>query len=348
MTGKLPVIPPRIFAFETLIPSADQPYNPGVRLLVTGGAGFLGAAFVRFVARARPDWQITVIDKLTYAGDLRRLSDVRFHFVHGDILDARLAADVLVDQDAVVHFAAETHVDRSITRPRDFIQTNVLGTHALIEGSRLVWEGDKRPFVHISTDEVYGPVLKGRATEDWPHRPSSPYSASKVGAEAVVMAYGTTYGMDVRIVRPCNGYGPFQFPEKLIPRMTIRALLSKPLPVYGDGTQTRQWLHAEDIASGVLTVLEKGRPRTAYNLAPDNELQNIQIVNFIVKALNADPNLIQHVKDRPGHDTRYAMDSSKIKGLGWSVSVDLSAGLAETVKWFVQNRPWWEGFADDV
>jgi len=319
-----------------------------MRVLVTGAAGFLGSAFVRLLGRERPDWEVTVMDKLTYAGDLRRLKDARFHFTHGDILDARLAADTLLDQDAVVHFAAETFVDRSISRPQDFIRTNVMGTQALLEGSRLVWEGAPRAFLHVSTDEVYGPVPQGRAVEDWPFRPSSPYSASKVGAEAIVRAYNITYGMRTLVIRPCNGFGPFQHPEKLVPRMTARALTGRKLPLYGSGTQKREWLHADDIAAAALVVLENGEPGGVYNVGSGHEEENLAVVRKILELAGAPESLVDHVRDRPGHDIRYALDSSRIRAIGWEPRVEFDAALAETVAWFRENRSWWEAVAEEV
>lgn len=302
---------------------------------------------MRLVASQRPDLEITVLDKLTYAGDLRRLRDARFHFVHGDILDRNLALSLLVDHRALVHFAAETHVDRSITRPDDFIRTNVQGTQTLLEAARLAWEGEGL-FVHLSTDEVYGPVAKGAAKESWPLLPSSPYSASKTGAEAMVRAYQRTYGTRAIVLRPCNGLGQFQHPEKFIPRMTVRAILGKPLPVYGTGKQRREWLAAEDIASAVLFALEKGRPGDIYNIGSGHEEENISVAERILELLGASPNLVEHVKDRPGHDTRYFMDSGKIRALGWEPLLSFDQALSETVSWFAENRWWWEAWAEEV
>lgn len=318
-----------------------------MRVLVTGGAGFLGSAFVRLVAQERPDWVITILDKLTYAGDLRRLKDVRFHFLHGDILDGNLAASLLMDHGVVVHFAAETHVDRSITRPDDFIRTNVLGTQTLLEAARLAWEGEGL-FVHLSTDEVYGPVAKGAAKESWPLQPSSPYSASKLGAEAMVRAYQKTYGLRAIVLRPCNGLGPFQHPEKFIPRMTVRAILGRSLPVYGTGRQKREWLAAEDIAMAILFVLEKGTPGEIYNVGSGHEEENISVAGRVLDLLGKGRDLIEHVKDRPGHDTRYFMDSSKIKALGWEPSISFDQALSDTVSWFRENPWWWEAWAEEV
>ncbi|MEO0145308.1 MAG: dTDP-glucose 4,6-dehydratase [candidate division WOR-3 bacterium] len=318
-----------------------------MRVIVTGGAGFLGSAFVRLAARERPGWEITVLDKLTYAGDMRRLKGVHFHFVHGDILDQNLAVGLLVDHDAIVHFAAETHVDKSIARPGGFIRTNVLGTQTLLEAARLAWE-QKGLFLHISTDEVYGPVEKGSAREDWPLLPSSPYSASKVGAEAFVRAYQKTYGIKAIVVRPCNGLGPFQHPEKFIPRMTLRAILDKPLPVYGTGKQRREWLWADDIARAILLVLEKGSPGEVYNIGSGHEEENISVAERILDLLGKSHALIQHVEDRPGHDVRYFMDSGKIKALGWEPSLSFDQALSETVSWFAENSWWWEAWAEEV
>ncbi len=318
-----------------------------MRVIVTGGAGFLGSAFVRLLARERPNWEITVLDRLTYAGDLRRLRGISFHFVHGDILDQSLLAGLIVDHDAIVHFAAETHVDRSIARPVDFIRTNVLGTQTLLEAARLAW--DKQGlFVHDSTDEVYGPVENGAAREDWPCLPSSPYSASKLGAEAMVLAYQRTYGTKAIVVRPCNGLGPFQHPEKFIPRMTVRAILGKPLPIYGTGTQRREWLWADDIARGILIALEGGEHGEIYNIGSGHEEENIAVAERILELLGKSPDLIEHVKDRPGHDTRYFMDSGKMGALGWEPDLSFEQALSETVSWFRKNRWWWEAWAEEI
>ncbi|MGC8894953.1 MAG: dTDP-glucose 4,6-dehydratase [candidate division WOR-3 bacterium] len=318
-----------------------------MRVLITGGAGFLGSAFVRLAARERPEWEITVLDRLTYAGDLRRLRSIPFHFVHGDILDQSLAVGLMVDHEVVVHFAAETHVDRSIVKPKDFIRTNVLGTQTLLEAARLAREGQGL-FVHISTDEVYGPVESGSAIETWPLLPSSPYSASKVGAEAFVRAYQRTYGFSAITVRPCNALGPFQHPEKFIPRMTVRAILGKPLLVYGTGKQRREWLWADDIARAILLILEKGAPGEVYNIGSGHEEENISVAGRILEILGANPDLIQHVDDRPGHDIRYFMDSSKIMALGWKPSLTFNQALSETVSWFAENRWWWEAWAEEI
>jgi len=322
-------------------------YNITMRVLVTGGAGFLGSRFVRLLAEERPEWEITILDKLTYAGDMRRLRNLRFHFIHGDILDQSLLVGLLVDHEVLVHFAAETHVDRSIARPGDFIRTNVLGTQTLLEAARLAWEGGGL-FLHVSTDEVYGPVPQGAASESWPLLPSSPYSASKAGAEAFVMAYQKTYGLRAIVVRPCNGLGPFQHPEKFIPRMIVRASLGKPLPVYGTGKQRREWLWADDIARAILVVLERGKPGETYNIGSGHEEENISVARRIIEALGASPDLVQHVEDRPGHDIRYFMDSSKLRALGWEPSRSFDQALLETISWFAENRWWWEGWAEEI
>ncbi len=318
-----------------------------MRVIVTGGAGFLGSAFVRLTARERPDWEITVLDRLTYAGDLRRLRGTHFHFVHGDILDQNLVVGLLVDHQAIVHFAAETHVDRSITSPGGFVRTNVLGTQILLEAARLAWEREGI-FVYISTDEVYGPVERGAAKEDWPLLPSSPYSASKAGAEAMVRAYQRTYGTKAIVVRPCNALGPFQHPEKFVPRMAVRAMTGRDLPVYGTGKQRREWLWADDIARAILLVIEKGTPGEIYNIGSGHEEENISVAERILELAGASPDLIQHVSDRPGHDTRYFMDSSKIKALGWEPSLSFDQALSETVSWFRENRWWWDGWAEEI
>ena len=315
-------------------------------ILVTGGAGFIGANYV-LRRLARSDERVVVIDALTYAGNLESLASVRdnpgFTFEKVDIREAEAVQAVFesTKPDAVVHFAAESHVDRSILGPRVFTETNVLGTQVLLDVSRQT--GVKR-FVMVSTDEVYGSLgATGAFTEQSPLQPSSPYSASKAAADLLALAYHHTFGLDVVVTRCSNNYGPLQFPEKLIPLMIINTLEDRKLPVYGDGMQVRDWIHVEDHNDAVDAVLEKGRPGEVYNIGARNERYNIDIVKQILGHLEKPESLIEHVKDRPGHDRRYAIEPDKIENeLGWKPQKDPSSALGETIDWFLNNKSWWE------
>ena len=316
-------------------------------MLVTGGAGFIGSNLVRFLRRERPDWTVVNLDKLTYAGNAESLSDLREDpkhvFVHGDIAEAKLIDRVLREHavEAVLNLAAESHVDRSILGPAIFVETNIAGTQVLLDCARQA--GVKR-FVQVSTDEVYGSLgATGQFTESSPLRPSSPYSASKAAADLLVLAYGHTFAMDVIVTRCSNNYGPYQFPEKLIPLMIANALEGKKLPVYGDGRQVRDWIHVEDHCRALLLALEKGRSGEVYNVGSDNEWPNLQIVTRLLQVLGKGRELIEHVKDRPGHDRRYAIDASKARSeLGWTPRIGFAEGLQATIDWYLQNRGWWE------
>jgi dTDP-glucose 4,6-dehydratase len=316
-------------------------------LLVTGGAGFIGSNLVRLLRRERPDWTIVNLDKLTYAGNAESLADLRSDpkhvFVRGDIANAELVDHLIRNHgvDAVMNLAAESHVDRSILGPGIFVETNVSGTQVLLEAARQA--GVKR-FVQISTDEVYGSLgTTGKFTEQSPLKPSSPYSASKTAADLLVLAYGHTFKMDVVVTRCSNNYGPYQFPEKLIPLMIANALEGKKLPVYGDGMQVRDWIHVEDHGRALLAALEKGKSGEVYNIGSDNEWPNIQIVGKLLEILGKPRDLIEYVKDRPGHDRRYAIDAEKAHAeLGWAPSIPFAQGLEQTVSWYLQNRGWWE------
>ena len=319
-----------------------------MNILVTGGAGFIGSNFIRFLLRERSENRVVNLDKLTYAGNLDNLAGLeqgvgeRYRFVRGDIADPEVVDEALSDSlDAVVNFAAESHVDRSIESAEDFIRTNVNGTLTLLERSRR--HGISR-FVQISTDEVYGSLgPTGKFTEETPLTPRSPYSASKAGADLLAQAFFETYGMDVVITRCSNNYGPYQFPEKLIPLMITNALENKPLPVYGDGLYVRDWIHVEDHCRALLLVLEKGKAGEVYNIGGGNEWPNIEIVRLILRKVNKPENLIRYVSDRPGHDRRYAVDFHKIeRELGWKPSLDFSKGIEETIDWYGENRSWWE------
>jgi dTDP-glucose 4,6-dehydratase len=312
-------------------------------LLVTGGAGFIGSNFVRFFLEQHPDVHVVVLDALTYAGNLANLADLenKYTFVHGDIRDAGLVRGVLDGHsiDTIVHFAAESHVDRSILGPMVFTKTNVEGTHVLLEESR---QQNVQRFIHVSTDEVYGslgPV--GAFTEDSPLDPTSPYAASKAASDLIVLSYIKTYGFPAMITRCSNNYGPYQFPEKLIPLMITNALDDKPLPVYGDGRNVRDWIHTRDHCAALLSVLHRGRPGSVYNVGGNNEWPNIDIVKLILATLGKPDSLITYVEDRLAHDRRYAIDSAKIeRELGWKASIPFDRGIADTIEWYKANTTW--------
>jgi dTDP-glucose 4,6-dehydratase len=307
-----------------------------VRILVTGGAGFIGSHFVKRLVAAGDE--VVVLDKLTYSGNLANLDGVEHAFVHGDIADPIAVSGAGEGCAAVVNFAAESHVDRSILAAGDFVRTDVLGTQVLLEWART---GGAR-FVQVSTDEVYGDVPEGRsAEEDDPLQPSSPYSASKAGGDLLLLAYVRTYGIDAVITRGANTYGPFQYPEKLIPLFVTNALEGEPLPVYGDGRQRREWVHAEDHCAAIEVVLREGEPGSIYNVGGD-ERENLEITERILELAGADPGLVRHVEDRPGHDRRYSVDSSRIEKLGWKRAISFETGLAETIAWYRARRDWWE------
>jgi dTDP-glucose 4,6-dehydratase len=308
-----------------------------VRVLVTGGCGFIGSHFVRRLV-GRGD-EAVVLDKLTYSGNPANLAGVEHAFVQGDIADAEAVAEAGAGCDAIVNFAAETHVDRSILEAREFIRTDVEGTQVLLEWARAT--GAR--FVQVSTDEVYGDVPRGRSSaEDDPLRPSSPYAASKAGGDLQVLAYVRTYGVNASITRGSNTYGPNQYPEKLIPLFVTNALDGEPLPVYGDGRQTRDWLHVTDHCSAIDLVLREGGPGEVYNVGRGDERENLEVTRRILDLTGRDDSLLRHVDDRPGHDRRYAVDSSKLHALGWRPERTFEEGLAETVAWYRDRRDWWE------
>ena len=318
-----------------------------MRVLVTGGAGFIGSNFIRLLLRERPGWEIVNFDLLTYAGNLDNLAEVasspRYAFVRGDIADGGALEGVLggAEFDAVVNFAAESHVDRSIEEPAPFLRTNVVGAQVLLEAARR--EGVPR-FLQVSTDEVYGSLgPDGRFVEDDPLRPNSPYAASKASADLICRAYEKTYGYPSIITRSSNNYGPHQFPEKLIPLMINNALADKELPVYGDGANVRDWIHVEDNCRGVLAALERGEPGRVYNMGGGAEWRNIDLVKLLLRLLGKPESLIGFVGDRPGHDRRYALDSSRAREeLDWRPLVDFEEGLRATVEWYRGNRAWCE------
>lgn len=335
------------------------------KLLVTGGAGFIGTNFIRHTLTAQPDWRIVNLDAVTYAGNPANFEDLepdqaaRHHFFHGDIRDESLLERMFQDNDFdfVVHFAAESHVDRSILGPDAFVQTNVIGTFRLLEASLRQWERRGSPedfrFLHISTDEVYGSLgPEGHFTEESPYDPSSPYSASKAASDHFVKAFFRTYNLPTVISNCSNNYGPYQFPEKLIPLMILNILEEKPLPVYGDGKHVRDWLYVIDHCDALLMVLAKGKPGETYNIGGGAERQNLEIVHLLCDLLDArlrrsggksSRSLVQFVSDRPGHDRRYAIDAAKIdRELGWSPAHDFEKALATTVAWYMDNMDWVE------
>ena len=326
------------------------------RLLATGGMGFIGSNFVRLLLAERPGWEVWNLDLLTYAGNPESLDDVapaaeaegRYRFVRGDIADPELVAGVFREGrfDAVAHFAAESHVDRSIASAAPFVRTNVVGTQVLLDAARAA--GVER-FVHVSTDEVYGDLEPDDPpfTEETPVRPSSPYSASKAGSDHLALAYHRTHGMDVVVTRCSNNYGPYQFPEKLVPLMIVNALEGRPLPVYGRGDNVRDWIHVEDHCRGVLAALEGGRAGSVYNFGGASERRNLEVVREIARAVGASEDLIRFVTDRPGHDRRYAIDFSRAREeLGWTPARTFEEGLRETVAWYLTHREWWQRVRD--
>jgi dTDP-glucose 4,6-dehydratase len=318
-----------------------------VKLLVTGGAGFIGSAFIRATLAGADAPRIVNLDKLTYAGNLENLETAAGHtnyrFVHGDICDANLVDALLADErpDVIVHFAAESHVDRSIFSPSPVFETNLRGTFTLLEAARA--RGTRR-FLHVSTDEVYGSLEAPlEADERFPLNPSSPYSASKAGSDLLARSYAITYRLPVIITRASNNYGPFQFPEKLLPLMISNALEGRPLPVYGDGQQVRDWLHVEDHCRAICAVLEKGREGEIYNIGGNRSLPNLEIVRKILALTGASEMLLRFVEDRPGHDRRYALSSAKImRETGWEPAIRFEDGLARTIDWYRRNTAWVE------
>ncbi len=316
------------------------------RYVVTGGAGFIGSNFIRMLLRARPRCKVVNVDLLTYAGNLANLSDVagdpRYEFVRGDVRDRPLLDSLCAEPTtALVHFAAESHVDRSIAGPDPFLGTNVQGTQAVLEATRV---GRVDRVLIVSTDEVYGSIPPGlRASEDWSPRPSSPYSASKAAGDLFALAYFGTYELPVIVTRCGNNYGPYQFPEKLIPLMITHALRGLELPLYGDGLNVRDWIHVEDHCTALLHVLERGTLGEVYNISAGVELTNREVLDMILRQMNMDGTTIRYVADRPGHDRRYALNADKLQShTGWTVAWDFGRGLETTVQWYREQREWWQ------
>lgn len=314
-----------------------------IKVLVTGGAGFIGSNFVRYAIATHPDWHVTTLDKLTYAGRLENLRDVmdspRHTFVKADIGDTSVAAPLVKESDYVVHFAAETHVDRSILQAGDFITTDIFGTFVLLEAARQA--SHLKRFVQISTDEVYGSVAEGSSKETDELRPRNPYSASKAGADRLAYSYWATHNVPVIMTRASNNYGPNQFPEKVIPLFITNLLNDLPVPLYGDGQNVRDWLHVEDHCRAIDLLLTEGRAGEVYNIGGGNEVKNVDLTHLLLKRLGKPATLITPVEDRLGHDRRYSVDTSKLKGLGWTPIHDFAQGLAETVDWYRENEWWW-------
>jgi len=314
-----------------------------VNVLVTGGAGFIGSNFVRYALRQHPDWRVTTLDKLTYAGRRENLHDViddpRHAFVHGDIADASVSAPLVERSDLVVHFAAETHVDRSIMSAGDFIRTDVEGTFVLLEAARRA--PTLRRFVQISTDEVYGSVPSGASRETDELKPRNPYAASKAGADRLAYSYWATYDLPVIVTRASNNYGPYQFPEKVIPLFVTNAIDDIPVPLYGDGKNVRDWLHVDDHCRAIDLLIDRATDGEVYNIGGGNDIMNVELTHRILGALGKPLSLIEPVADRKGHDRRYCLDTSKLRGLGWAPQVAFEQGLEATVDWYRRNEWWW-------
>lgn len=314
-----------------------------VKILITGGAGFIGSNFIRHIIRKYPDYQVTNLDKLTYAGNLDNLKDIERHpnytFVRGDICDVKIVSEEAEGVDAIVNFAAETHVDRSILEPGSFIQTDVYGTYILLEA---VKAGGIKRYIQISTDEVYGSIESGSFTEESPLTPSSPYSASKAGADMLVYSYGKTYHIPAIITRSSNNFGPYQYPEKLIPLFITNAIEDKPLPLYGDGLNVRDWIYVADNCEAIDLILHRGQEGEIYNIGGGNERTNIEITEIILRELGKPRELIKHVKDRLGHDRRYSIDASKLMSLGFEYKYNFEDAIRNTVRWYRENEWWWK------
>ena len=314
-----------------------------VDVLVTGGAGFIGSNFVRYALRTHPDWRVTTLDKLTYAGRRENLHDVmddpRHTFVHGDIVDAAVSAPLVERSAIVVHFAAETHVDRSIMAAGDFIRTDVEGTFVLLEAARRA--SSLRRFVQISTDEVYGSIASGSSRETDELKPRNPYAASKAGADRLAYSYWATYGLPVIVTRASNNYGPYQFPEKVIPLFVTNAIDDRSVPLYGDGKNVRDWLHVDDHCRAIDLLIDRGGDGETYNIGGGNDIMNVELTHRILGALGKPLSLIEPVADRQGHDRRYCVDTTKLRALGWAPQVAFEQGLEQTVDWYRRNEWWW-------
>jgi len=318
-----------------------------MRIMVTGGAGFIGSNYVRYVLGAHSEDEVVCFDKLTYAGNLENLKDVegdpRYSFVQGDICDEAAVAEVMARVDAVVNFAAETHVDRSIQSAGEFVDTDIKGLYVLLEAARA--RGIAR-FVHISTDEVYGSIAEGSFTEDAPFAPSSPYAASKAGGELMAQAYARTFGYQILVTRGSNTYGPYQYPEKVVPLFITNLLDNLKVPLYGDGLNVRDWLYVTDHCAGIDVVLQKGVLGEAYNLGGDKERTNLELTHTLLALLGKGEEMIKHVADRPGHDRRYSIATAKARALGWAPQMGFDEGMTRTVAWYREHEDWWRKIKD--
>lgn len=314
-----------------------------MKLLITGGCGFIGSNFIRNMLEMYPDYQITNLDKLTYAGNPDNLKDIEsnpnYTFVKGDICDTDVVSNIMQDVDQVIHFAAESHVDRSIEDGAVFVRTNVLGTNTLLQGAL---DNDVERFIHVSTDEVYGSIKEGSFSEMDDLKPSSPYSSSKAGSDLLAMSYYTTYDLPVTITRCTNNFGPYQYPEKLIPLFITNLMDNRKVPVYGSGMNVRDWIHVDDHCLGIDFVLNNGNAGEVYNIGGGSELTNMDITHRILAALDKDESMIDYVEDRKGHDFRYSLDCNKLKKMGWKPKYDFDSALDSTIAWYVDNRWWWE------
>ncbi len=319
-----------------------------MKILVTGGAGFMGSNFIHYLIKKYPEYKIVNLDKLTYSGNLANLADVEknpnYSFVKGDICDEKLVQEIIKGVDIIVNYAAETHVDRSILDPSSFIKTDVLGTYTLLESAR---KNNVGRFIQISTDEVFGSINNGKFTEDSPFLPNSPYAASKGGGDLLCRSYIVTYNMPLIVTHSCNFFGPFHYPEKFIPLAIINLLQNKKVPIYGDGLNVREWIYTEDHCNAIDIILHKGKLGEVYNISSEEEHRNIDVVKKMISFLGKDESMIEFVKDRPGHDRRYALDSSKlINELGWKPLFSFDDALQKTINWFKENEAWWKNIID--
>lgn len=322
----------------------EQKISNGMKLLITGGAGFIGSNFIHYILNKYPDYKIVNLDKLTYAGNLDNLKDIekdpRYKFVKGDICDKSLVEEIIKDIDAVVHFAAESHVDKSILNPENCLKTNILGTHTLLEAAK---NHKIKKFIHIGTDEEYGSIKEGSFKEDAPLSPSSPYSSSKAAATLLALSYYKTFNFPVIVTRSSNNFGPYQYPEKVIPLFITNLLENREVPVYGYGLNRRDWIYVLDNCEAIDLVLQKGKEGEIYNIgAPDNEISNIELTCLIADDLKKPSSFIKFITDRPGHDFRYALNCDKIHGLGFFPKYNFRNGLDETIKWYKNNETWWK------
>lgn len=320
-----------------------------MNLLVTGGAGFIGSNFIHHILDKHDDWRIINLDNLSYGSNLMSLKDLevdkRYGFVKGSINDIKVVSKLIKNVDAVVNFAAMTHVDRSISNPYPFIESNILGTYTILEACRKF--NREVNLVHISTDEVYSDIAEGSYTEEDRLMPSSPYSASKASSDMLVLGYARTYDLNAKITRCTNNYGPYQFPEKLIPKTIIRANMNLKVPVYGTGKNVRDWLHVLDHCTAIETIIDKGKRREIYNISAYQEKTNIEVVETILDRMGKRQEMIEFVEDRPGHDIRYSIDSSKIRKLGWKPEYEFEDGIKHTIKWYLDNQWWWKSLIDE-